>query len=66
MDIKEIYIDGFGEYPIGKESDEENAIRDGTDELIFFYVPDEIFKQDDNAIGKYVKENCDYFDERIN
>ena len=63
LSIKEIYVDGFGEYPIGRESDEEEAIRNGTDELIFFYVPDDVFEQDDNVISKYVKENCIYFEE---
>lgn len=56
MDIKKIYIEEFGDVLIGKESDERQAIENGTDEDIFFYVPDSIFEQDNAIVALCVME----------
>ena len=57
MEIKNILVKGFGIRHIAKESDEEEAIRNEIDDRVFFYVPDEIFNQDNSAIEQYVNAN---------
>ena len=55
---KLIYVDSLGLKPIGRESDQKEYVKNGLDEQIFFYVPDDVYKKNDREIEKYVKENC--------
>lgn len=57
METKLIYVRSFGYRPIAKESDEDNAIKNGSDELVFFYVPDDVFVKSDEEIENYVNNN---------
>lgn len=57
---REIYVKSFGVRIISSEQYEEEAIRTGYDNRIFFYVPDDVFEdEDDYEVSEYIHNNIE-------
>ena len=59
IDTREVYVRSYGLQLISSEKFEELAIATGIDNMIFFYVPDDVFQYDDYELAEYVSENVE-------